>query len=46
MVLLDPIVQDGQHDPQPGVAFAPSCEDVQIGIDVIVLENGLNFISP
>lgn len=45
MVLLDPIIQDGQHDPQPRVPFAPSSEDVQIGVDVIVLENGLDLMS-
>lgn len=45
MILLDAIVQDGQHNPQPGVALAPGSQDVQIGVDVIILENGLGLIK-
>lgn len=45
MILLDAIVQDGQHNPQPGVALAPGSQDVQIGVDVIILENGLGLIN-
>lgn len=41
MVLLNAIIQDGQHDPPASVAFAPGSEDVEIGADVVVLQNGL-----
>lgn len=41
MILLQPIIQDSQHHPQPRVASAPSREDVQVGMDVVVLENRL-----
>ena len=37
VVLLNAIIQDGQHDPPARVAFAPSSEDVEIKADVVVL---------
>lgn len=43
MILLQPIIQDSQHHPQPRVASAPRCQDVQVRVDVIVLENRLKI---